>query len=154
MPAMVKPTIASIQVRCANAGNSGLRMWKCETPAERAEFAALMVGQYRQPTPPEHFIVLGQHYPVWADVIERRTHLRGRIRFSDDRVVEAGNDIAVRTIPLVRGGKTVAYATWCMDGERDAYQAPQPSRNAAMATCRAYWKRTPHSGTGGNSVAF
>lgn len=154
MPAPVKSTIASIQVRCAGAGNSGLRMWKCETPPERAEFAALIVGQYGQATPPEHFIILRQHDLVWVDVIERKTHLRGTIRFADERIVEAGNDIAARTMPLVRNGKTVAYATWCMDGEWDVYQAPRPSRDAAMEACRAYWKRTPHSGTGSNSVAF
>lgn len=140
--APVKPTIASISVRCANAGNSALRQWKCQSATERAEFAAMIVGQYEQPVAPEHFIILGQRYPVWADVIERKTHLRGRIRFADQAVVQTGNDAAVRTMPIVGNGKTVAYATWCMNGEFHDYRPPQPTRAAAMKTCFAFWKRT------------
>lgn len=134
-PAPVEPMTASIQARCLHAGNSGVRMFACESPRERAEFATILVGQFRQPVPPEHFVILREHYPVWVDVVERKTHLRGIIRFADQAVVETGGDMGVRTMPIVARGRTLAYATWCIEGEWHIYLPPQRSRASATEAC-------------------
>jgi hypothetical protein len=153
-PLPVHPTLAPLQVRCAHAGNSGVRLWVCSTKEERAEFAgALFYPLPNLPNWPVHFSIVRDHHPQWAEVIERKTKLRGTIRFEDGDVQTAGGDLGVHTFPLVNKGRAIAYLTWCMTGEFDTYKGPLASPAAAMSACRAFWKKTLGSGEGGNSVS-
>ena len=153
-PSIARATLAPIQVRCSHAGNSGIRMWACMTKRERGEFMSLLILPAPQMGWPVHFTILRKHYPDWVEVIERKTGLRGTIRFESVDVQLAGYDIGVRTIPLVKSGRTIAYLTWCVDGEWDVYRGPLASPSVAMTNCRGYWKKTPGSGEGRNSVSY
>ena len=144
---MSNSTLAPLKTRCADAGLSGVRQWDCETQTERADRFVALIAPEPQLGWPVHFKIVRQDYPQWAEVIDLRTGARGSVRFIDVAMRRVSDDLGVKTIPLIRGGHTVAILTWCVSGEWDSYQGPFATPYAALAACRTFWKRTLSKGT-------